>query len=76
MNKKLIMKACSLSIDLNSMDKNYVASVQISKYSTWLYVMDAENSCRYIFNKHDASVEDLNEFIDLLNKLMDEENEH
>lgn len=72
MNRKLLMKACSISIELNSMDTNYCASVQLSKYSTWLYVMNIENNCEYIFNRHSCNEEDVIEYMSLVKKIIGE----
>ena len=70
MNSKLLMKACSISIKLNSMETDYIASVQISKYSTWLYVMNGSKNCEYIFNRHSYCEEDLHEYIKLVKNII------
>ena len=69
MDKQLILKAVQAVMDFNELDFQYMASIQVSPYSVWVYIMDKHNNCEYVLTNSDASNADIADFIQKLDEL-------
>ena len=69
MNKELILKAVQAVMDFNELVFQYMASIQVSPYSVWVYIMDKHNNCEYVLTNSDATDADIKDFIQKLEEL-------
>ena len=69
MNKELILKAVQAVMDFNELELQYMASIQVSPYSVWVYIMDTYKNCQYVLTNQNATDADIKDFIQKLDEL-------
>ena len=69
MDKQLILKAVQAVMGINESESRYRASIQVSEYSVWVYVIDKHNNCQYVLTNQNATDADIQDFIQKLDEL-------
>lgn len=69
MNKELTLNAVQAVMDFNELELQYMASIQVGAWSTWVYIMDTYKNCQYVLTNQNATDADIKDFIQKLDEL-------